>query len=283
MLKNATRLLLLTALIASVVACGKPATPDQIATQFWVAVEAGDAGKVKKYVSAKDKVTLQSLDDVLAVDGVRFGKIIIDGNNASVDTNVTLAGNRATELPISTHLLRENEHWVVDYERTMQTMVAAGQVAAVINQFKDIGTAIKKGIGQSVNEFQQVLPEIEKELNNMERQIEQSVPKLKSRFEKFSKELEQALNSAPATEAEPEAAPILPPDPSDETPDSEENAENALPRLGKELTQIEQEILKAVPQLKEQIHSFVEQLQEALKLPPEPLDKDPQPGEPIEI
>ena len=38
--------------------------------------------------------------------------------------------------------------------------------------------------------------------------------------------------------------------------------------LTEELSNIEQEILKAVPQLKEQIHGFVEQLQEALKLPP---------------
>ena len=173
------QILLLAVFSIALAACGKPDTPEQVAAKFWTAIESGDADKVKEYVSAKDKITLQSLEDVLAINSVMFGKIIIDGANSSVDTTITLAGNRATDLPISTHLMLENEKWVVDYERTMHSMVAAGQVAAVINQFKDIGTAIKKGIGQSVNEFQKVIPEIERELSDMERQIAESVPELK--------------------------------------------------------------------------------------------------------
>ena len=271
-------LLLLAVFSITLAACGKPDTPEQVAAKFWTAIESGDAAKVKKYVSAKDKITLQSLEDVLAINGVMFGKIIIDGANASVDTTITLAGNRATDLPISTHLMLENEKWVVDYERTMHTMVAAGQVAAVINQFKDIGTAIKKGIGQSVNEFQKAIPEIERELSDMERQIAESVPELKSRFEKFSKELEQALNEAPADDTEPSTPPS-------ETEDESKPEQEAdpKPRLSEELNQIEAEILKAVPELKAQIHEFVEQLQEALKLPLDPEAESPEPGEPIEI
>ena len=214
----------------------------------------------------------------MAISSVSFGKIIIDGNDASVDTNITLAGNQSTNLPINTHLTLENEHWVVDYERTMHTMVAAGQVAAVINQFKDIGTAIKKGIGQSVNEFQKVIPEIERELSNMEEQIEQSVPKLKSRFEKFSKELERALSETPGDSVDPEA-PLTPPD---GEPNSGETTD-PIPRLSEELTQIEEEILKAVPELKEQIHDFVQQLQDALKIPLKPEGEQAQNGESIEI
>ena len=197
---NARLSLFFFTLITCLVACTKPATPDQVANRFWSAIQSGDAGKVKKYVSAKDKVTLQSLDDVLAIEAVQFGKIIIDGSKASIDTTVSLAGDRVTDLPVSTHLTLENEKWVIDYERTMHTMAAAGQVAAVINQFKDIGSAIRKSIDQSVNEFQKVIPELERELSNMEQQIEQSVPKLKSRFEKFSKDLEQALKEAPSDE-----------------------------------------------------------------------------------
>ncbi|MGR8947962.1 MAG: hypothetical protein ACU84Q_07940 [Gammaproteobacteria bacterium] len=285
MRKTLANISIVVAVVLCLQACGKPATPDQITEKFWTAVTTGEAKQVKKYVSAKDKATLRSLDDILPIETVTFGKIIIDGRVASVDTNVRLAGGRATDLPINTHLVQENEQWVVDYERTMQTMLAAGQVAAVINQFRDIGVAIKKGIGQSVNEFQKALPEIEQGLSNMEQQIEQAMPKLKSRFEKFSRELEQALNTPPADVAE------LGPDeekdgPSSSTPDSGQT-ENPRPRLSEELAQIEQEILNAVPELKEQIHDFVEQLQEALKKPPiaenGPNSSQIEPGKPIEI
>ena len=56
--------------------------------------------------------------------------------------------------------------------------------------------------------------------------------------------------------------------PQDSAGDTESGGTNPVPQLTEELSNIEREILKAVPQLKEQIHGFVEQLQEALKLPP---------------
>ena len=76
-----------------------------------------------------------------------------------------------------------------------------------------------------------------------------------------------------------------PPGSDDETSPDTTPEENTMPRLSEELAQIEQEILDAVPELKEQIHGFVEQLQEALKMPlaPEHDSADVQPGEPIEI
>ena len=286
MVKTLVNLSILVIAVIAFQGCSKPDTPDQVAAKFWTAVTSGEAKQVKKFVSAKDKATLQSLNEVLPIDAVTFGKIVIDGSLASVDTTVSLAGDREADLPINTHLVQENENWVVDYERTMQTMLAAGQVAAVINQFKDIGIAIKKGIGQSVNEFQQALPEIEQGLTEMEQQIEQAVPKLKSRFEQFSKDLEQALNTPPAGSIQDgDQANEQPPQSIDGTPPDTGVEENPLPGLSEELAQIEQEILDAVPELKEQIHGFVEQLQEALKMPITPKNEagEPRPGEPIEI
>ncbi|MEM7466621.1 MAG: hypothetical protein AAF387_07015 [Pseudomonadota bacterium] len=275
--KVCPRLSVLLVVFLMLCACGKPDTPDQVANDFWTAIQANDAQKVKKYVSAKDKNTLQNVDDVLAIGNVSFGKIVIDAEQASVDTTVTLAGDQQTTLPINTHLILENKHWVVDYDRTMQTMLAAGQVAAVINQFKDIGNAIKDGISQSVTEFQTVIPEIEKNLGDLEQQIEQAVPKLKSRFQKFSEELEQALNS-PST-----APPIGENEATPDAPADKPNAESEIPRLSDELAQIEQEILSSVPELKQQIEGFVEKLQDALKIPPQQNSSPDGETESIEI
>lgn len=288
--------LIYTVLGLTLLACSKPQTPEEVAANFWQAIDSGKPSNVKKYISAKDQITMESLQNVMPISDISFGKIVIDGNTASVDTNVTLEGDRPTDLPINTHLLKENERWTVDYERTMNTIIAAGKVAAVINQFKDIGNAVKEGIERSVVEFEKTLPSIEKELSNMEQQIQQAVPELKSRFENFSKQLEQAL-AAPIENSEPNPdVPRLPtpdPDPQDippqELPQEDAPAEtdtnqNLMPQLTEELSDIEQEILKAVPELKEQIHGFVEQLQEALKLPPaEPSEQAADATKQIEI
>lgn len=267
--------LLYACLSLAIVACSKPQTPEEVAASFWHAIASGKPSQVKKHVSAKDHITMESLQNVMPISDVSFGKIIIDGTVASVDTMVTLEGDRPMDLPVATHLVKENERWTVDYERTINTIIAAGKVAAVINQFKDIGTALKEGIGRSVVELEKTLPSIEKELSNMEQQIQQAVPELKSRFENFSRQLEQAL-AAPLENTDPDSgAPESPPAKPEEldAPQKGESAEadteqSAMPQLTEELSNIEDEILKAVPQLKEQIHDFVEQLQEALKLPP---------------
>ena len=270
-------------LVLAILACSKPQTPEEVAANFWQAIESGKPSQVKKHVSAKDQITMESLQNVLPITDISFGKIIIDGNIASVGTLVTLESDKSMELPIDTHLIKENERWAVDYERTINTIIAAGKVAAVINQFKDIGNAVKEGIGRSVVELEKTLPDIEKELNNMEQQIQQAVPELKSRFENFSKQLEQALaaplNSEVPNTDRPESAPeannnenssqeSMEQAPQDSAGDTERGTTNPMPQLTEELSNIEREILKAVPQLKEQIHGFVEQLQEALKLPP---------------
>jgi hypothetical protein len=138
---------LCTCLGLAISACSKPQTPQEVAADFWQAVQSGKPNKVKKHISAKDQITMESLQNVMPISNVSFGKILIDGDVASVDTHVTLEGDRAMELPINTHLVKENDRWTVDYERTINTIVAAGKVAAVIDQFKDIGNAVKEGIG----------------------------------------------------------------------------------------------------------------------------------------
>lgn len=275
--QHLTRILLFAGMCALLLACGKPKTPQEVADNFWRAVESGNPNQVKKHVSAKDQITMDSLQNIMPITEISFGKIVIDGDIASVDTTVTLEGDRTMELPINTHLIKENKQWTVDYERTINTIVAAGKVAAVINQFKDIGNIVREGIEQSVDELEKAMPNIEKELSNLEQQIQQAVPALKSRFENFSKQLEQAL-SEPATSSDEDSGGMTEPGPKSGI------AENPMPKLTEELANIEQEILKAVPELKEQIHGFVEQLQEALEMPPAvPQDDNQVPSEPIEI
>jgi len=285
MSQDLTRLFLLVSMCALLIACGKAKTPQEVAHSFWQAVESGNPSQVKKHVSAKDQITMDSLQNVMPISDISFGKIIIDGDIASVDTLVTLEGDRPMELPINTHLLKENDQWAVDYVRTIDTIVGAGKVAAVINQFKDIGNAVKNGIEQSVNELEKAMPNIEEQMSNLEEQIQLAVPQLKSRFENFSRELEQALNAPiPNTDNLEERGEIT--DPSADLPPGNGGgiAQSPMPKLNKELENIQQEILKAVPELKEQIHGFVEQLQEALELPPaEPNQREQISSEPIKI
>lgn len=264
---------LLCQIIVFLTACSGPDTPQVVTQKFWTAVESGKAKEVKKFVSAKDKTSIGTLEEILPISNVSYGKIVIDGTRASVETTITLESDQSMDLPITTHLVKEGNRWAVDYERTIYTITAAGKVAAVINQFKDFGIALKDGIGRSVTELEKTLPSIEKELEKMEDQIQQAVPELRSRFENFSKQLEQALSapidSKPNSSDSDEGPAInqAPENHSQNLPD--ENDGEKPPKLTEQLSDIEHEILKAVPQLKSQIEDFVKELRKALEAAPE--------------
>lgn len=191
-----TVVLLLTALVAS---CGKPATPVDVASEFWAAVETGDARMVKRRITAAEAASLESLDDVLPVSDAELGRIVIDGREATIDTTVTVKGDKPLDFPLKTYLVLEDEDWKVDYGRTTEAVANAGKLAAVIDKVHEFGSTLQQGIERSVQELEHTLPQIEQELSRIEDQIKQHVPELRKRLEQFTQELEEAMKRGPET------------------------------------------------------------------------------------
>ncbi|MGR9089111.1 MAG: hypothetical protein ACU85U_00865 [Gammaproteobacteria bacterium] len=189
-------MLLLSAFVA---ACSQPSTPVGVASGFWTAVEAGDARMVKRRITAAEAASLESLDDVLPISGVELGRIIIDGHEATIDTTVTVTGDKPLDFPLKTYLVLEDEDWKVDYARTTEAVANAGKLAAVIEKVHEFGSTLQLGIERSVQELEHTLPQIEQELSRIENQIKQNVPELRKRLEQFSQDLEEAMKRQPET------------------------------------------------------------------------------------
>lgn len=185
-------------LIASVAACGKPSTPVEVASEFWQALEAGDAGMVKRRITAAEAASFQSIDQVLPIAGAELGRIVIDGRAATIDTSITVSGDKPLEFPLKTYLVLEDEEWKVDYARTIEAVHNAGKLAAVIDKVHEFGDTLQQGIERSVQELEHTLPQIEQELSRIEDQIKQHVPELRKRLEQFTQELEEAMKRPPA-------------------------------------------------------------------------------------
>jgi len=186
--------------------CGSPSTPLDVATEFWAAIEAGDTRAVKRRITTAEAGALESLDDVLPISASKLTKIVIDGNVASVDTTVTVEGDKPLDFPLKTYLVLEQETWKVDYARTIDAVGNAGKLAAVIAKVHEFGDALQEGIERSVEELEHTLPQIEQELSRIEGQIKQHVPELRKRLEQFTKELENAMKRPPGTPSSPEEA-----------------------------------------------------------------------------
>lgn len=192
-----------------IAACAEPLGPEDVAREFWNALEQGDTRAVKRHVKAADAATLGSLDDVLPVSNATFDRIVIDGDVASIATTVTIEGDKALQFPLQTHLVREEAVWKVDYDRTIAAVANAGKLAAVIDKVHEFGNTLQQGIERSVEELESTLPQIEQELSRIEGEIKQRVPELRNRLERFARELQNALERPPSEDP----GPVTPPTP----------------------------------------------------------------------
>lgn len=189
-------------------ACAEPLGPQEVADRFWRAVVTQHPGKIKRYVLARQRAALDGEPELLAIAEYGLGRAIIDGDRASIETRVVLAGDTPVPVTIDTRLEREDETWRVDYESTVDEISRQGDLARVIEQIGVIGNALKDGVEQSVDEMSRALPALEQELSRLESEIRQRMPELREKVEDFARRLEDALRSPPPDRPrEPPAAP----------------------------------------------------------------------------
>lgn len=197
---------LVPCLAALLGACTPPLTPTQVADRFWRAVVAEHPAKLERYVLARDRALLNGEPALLPVANFTLGRVLIDGEQASVATTITLAGDTPVTLELDTALVREQETWRVDYRRTAEALSARSDLARVIGQIGALGETLRQGVEQSVDDMRKALPVIERELSRIEDELRQQVPALRERFESFARELEEALKTPPP-EREPAPQP----------------------------------------------------------------------------
>ncbi|MDA0821602.1 MAG: hypothetical protein O3C28_04155 [Proteobacteria bacterium] len=182
-------------------ACAKDLTPQEVASHFWTAVQNGDAGEVRRYITAADALSLKSLDGVLPISNSTFERTVTEATTAYVDTTITVVSDKPLDFPLKTYLIREDKQWKVDYKKTISSVEAAGKLAGVISRIHEFGTALQEGIDRSVKQFEDTVPQIEQELTRLEEEIRQRVPELRERLDSFARELEKSLRDPPKNKA----------------------------------------------------------------------------------
>ena len=196
-------LIILLTLVATLLGCARPLAPQDVADRFWRAVITQHAAKIRRYVVERDQTMLKDDPEILPISEFELGRVVIDGDAATIETRITLDGDKPVALKIDTVLVLEGEHWRVDYATTVNDVSTQSQLAQVIGQIEDLGGALKDGIDKSMDEMKKVLPEIERQLSRIEAEIKQRMPELRERLEAFSKDLEESLKTPDEEEGLP--------------------------------------------------------------------------------
>ena len=187
-----------------------PKTPTEVSQAFWLAMENKNVDQVKKLLSSQSLKDEFSSDSIVSVSNAQLGKVIIDGSLAKVETNVTVESDKPTEVPLDTVLVKENKHWKVDYQATVEALHSAGSLAHVIRELRVLGEQFSKDLSKefenSMNELDKAMPEIEQEIKQLGEQIKGQVPELKKQFEDLTRELQEALEGSLSEEQKPQEA-----------------------------------------------------------------------------
>lgn len=186
--------------------CAANLSPMEVSDKFWTAVKNRDGRMASGYVTSGSLESLKQQDldqDILPINNVSFGKTVIDGEQAWVDTDVVIAGNDPFHLPLKTVLLMENRDWKVDYDKTVASVSKSSSVARVLGELNNIGEQFNEKLNRSLDEIERTLPQVQKEIEKIEGNLREKLPELRQRLEEFMRQLEESLGNKKETQPQP--------------------------------------------------------------------------------
>lgn len=201
MTKLLTRLFVLMCPVMLLSACVEENTPQNVAQAFWKSVISDDAKGVVEHSTLADPTAYEGFDRDWSEYSAAWGRIVIDGNEASVVTTLSgPAGN--PPLKVVTHLVRRGGDWKVDYDR-IGTQLDGGPLTKLLGQMEGIGNAIASRLRAASSDFAVEMERTAEQLEALSDSpseqasvaIEQYGEDLRKRFEELAESVRNALRT----------------------------------------------------------------------------------------
>jgi vacuolar-type H+-ATPase subunit F/Vma7/low affinity Fe/Cu permease len=188
--------ILLLALMLS--ACGKKAeTVPEVSKAFWDAVIANDEYSTLENEEEFDRFGREWQNMLPS-----WGQIVIDADEARVNTQVsTPDGTGAGMLFFVTYLIKTDDGWVVDYERTGKGVSASGVVVDFVDKITTLGEDIRRQFEKTSENVAIEMATIVEQLDQMTEQyqdqadsaIESTANSMRKLLDEFADSLEKAM------------------------------------------------------------------------------------------
>ncbi len=159
--------------------CQTVLTPEQVTTVFWEAMAEGNLDSARKYATQETQHLVTKQQNLEGAT-LETGAILIDGSNATVSTIMTLNKPESNKvLSFDTVLLKENDQWKIDYQRTLNNLLNL-PFGDVFKSLRAIGETLNKELEQQIPLFEKQIKsfseELIRQLDEFRRQLEKSVP-----------------------------------------------------------------------------------------------------------
>jgi len=200
MMKSLSRLSLLLFSVFLLSACLAPKTPQEVTKAFWGAVINDDAASAVEYSTLTDVKDFDGFSKVWKGFKPTWGKVIIDGEEASVVSSFASPENSDMDKrEFTTYLVRQGDTWKVDYSRTKDA-VNGGALGSLFGALSQLGSDLSKQFESSANDFRHEMERMSKELEAMSeelgKQSSESINQYADELRKNIQELEESINRA---------------------------------------------------------------------------------------
>lgn len=165
--------------LLSLSGCVSKKTPTETTQAFWSAMAKNNVESAKEYCSSQSQTQFSANNALFKKSTLTYGKIIIDGNQASVDAKIIPPFNQRSS--ITTFLIKESDIWKVDCQRSTTELKSNFLVEDFFKNLNDLGQSLNKQLEQQLplieKEIGSFTQELEKQLKNFESELKKSLPK----------------------------------------------------------------------------------------------------------
>ena len=191
--------LLLTTLLLS--GCFGPEAPQDVAREFWKAVITHEVDDVIEYSTLVDTKSYDSFNKKWEGYQAVMGKIVIDGNQAEVETKLSRINDTGeNHQKLSTYLVKQNDQWKVDYVRTAKSL-NDDVFGNFLGQLDQLGKKLSDSLIASSEKFSIEMQRLENELkifaqstsDEANKILEQHGAELKNSIEELAESIDRAL------------------------------------------------------------------------------------------
>ncbi len=178
-------------------ACASKITPQEVTRSFWQAVEQHKNQDLKNLISSA-----ADFDDKrsFSVSDIQIGKVIIEGELASVETELVVLAEKPFRTTIKTHLIQIDGSWKVDYQKTIPALTQISAADKVLDNIKSLGKIFSDSVDKSIEDLKAQWPALKQQLEELEADAEATIPELRKKLDEIKKKFEQHIEDEPDQE-----------------------------------------------------------------------------------
>jgi hypothetical protein len=201
MIRFLTRGLIAALTLTMLAGCSNPETPQEVAAAFWQAMAENDAGDVMEYSTLADTAAFDGYQRSWTDAVPSFGRVVIEDREATIVTRLPPeAGTEGERLELVTYLVRVQEHWLVDYDRTGEAILNPSPFNSIMGELSRLGDELSARFSSSSDDFEQQMEQLAQDLEayseEMGRQAESAMDEFGKKLQEAMRELERSVEEA---------------------------------------------------------------------------------------